>query len=261
MASLKLQLLGDFRACDEAGGVVVVSTRKGRGLLAFLALQPTMAAPRERLASLLWSDRGDVLARSSLRQTLAVLRRELGAGIIGGDEVRVELLATVSDANEFRQLAGATTAPELHKAVSLFGGDLLSDSGLTDQVFEEWLAAERATLHDMMLQTLERLLQLETGAERIASAKWLIALDPLREASHRALIGAHLAVGEKGLAQKQFEACRLLLKRELGVEPAAETLELGRATSNAETGTGIIPQAGRSQGPQPFNWLKRGKAL
>jgi adenylate cyclase len=256
---LKLQLLGDFRARDGAGGTVEVSTRKGRGLLTFLALQPAMTAPRERLASLLWGDRGEAQARSSLRQTLTVLRRELGAGIIGGDEERVELLATVSDANEFRELAGATAAAELRKAVSLFGGDLLSDSGLTDQVFEEWLLAERATLQDLMLQTLERLLQLETGAGRIAAAKRLVALDPLREASHRALIGAYLAVGEKGLAQKQFEACKVLLKRELGVEPAAETLELGRATSSAEAGTGTIPPAERSQGVPAVPLVERGE--
>ena len=32
---------------------------------------------RERLASLLWGDRGEEQARNSLRQSLAVLRKEL----------------------------------------------------------------------------------------------------------------------------------------------------------------------------------------
>jgi len=259
VASLKLQLLGDFRAYDEAGGVVAVSTRKGRGLLAFLALQPTMAAPRERLASLLWGDRGDAQARSSLRQTLAVLRKELGEGIIGGDEERVKLLATTSDVGEFRQLARSTTTTELHKAVNLFGGDLLSDSGLADQFFEEWLATERTALHDLMLQAMERLLRLETGTGRVAAAKRLIALDPLREASHRVLIEAYLAQGEKGLAQKQFEACKLLLKRELGVEPAAETMELGHAIRNADTHLASLHGVGETQGAPAVHRADKGE--
>jgi len=254
VASLKLRLLGDFQARDGAGGTVEISTRKGRGLLAFLAMQPTMAAPRERLASLLWGDRGDAQARSSLRQTLTVLRKELGEGIIGGSEERVELLATISDVGEFRQLAGSTAAIELHKAVSLFGGELLSNSGIADPVFEEWLVAERVALHDLMLQTLRRLLPLVAGAERIALAKRLVAFDPLREAAHRALIEAYLAEGEKGLARKQFEDCKLLLKRELGVDPAAETMELGRAIAKIETNLAstLPPRGTHSASPAPL---------
>ena len=52
--------------------------KKNRALLAVLALSPGQAMTRERLASLLWGDRGEEQARNSLRQSLAVLRKELG---------------------------------------------------------------------------------------------------------------------------------------------------------------------------------------
>ncbi len=57
----------------------------------------------------------------------------------------------------------------------------------------------------------------------------LVALDPLREASHRALIEAYVAKGEKPLAIKQYEACKLILKRELDVAPGVELQELRRS--------------------------------
>lgn len=229
MARLTLRLFGDFAAFDRAGRALEISARKGRGLLAYLVLQPSRSAPRERLASLLWSDRGDQQARSSLRQTLAVLRKELGDGVIGGDDERVEIYGVESDVAEFASQA------DLRKAAELYGGEFLADAGIGDPAFEEWLSSERERLRDLLRQVLEKLLPQLQGGERVAIAKRLVALDPLREASHRLLIEAYLTVGERGLARKQLETCKDILRRELGVEPAAETMELGRAINAAET--------------------------
>ncbi len=38
MASLKLQLLGQFRAETGAGGTLAIASKKGQALLAYLAL-------------------------------------------------------------------------------------------------------------------------------------------------------------------------------------------------------------------------------
>ena len=95
MAVLKLQLLGGFKALNDSGREIVVSPRKGRALLAVLAVSAFGSASREKLAALLWSDRGEEQARSSLRQTLTVLRKELGAmgaNLLVADDQRVELV-------------------------------------------------------------------------------------------------------------------------------------------------------------------------
>ena len=68
-----------FEALDGTGQQLAVSARKGRALLAILALAPIGSVPRHRLANLLWSDREDVQARSSLRQAMASLRRDFAA--------------------------------------------------------------------------------------------------------------------------------------------------------------------------------------
>jgi DNA-binding SARP family transcriptional activator len=80
-APAQLLLLGDFVLIDPNGRSIDVPTRKNRALLAILALSSGRRVTRERICGLLWSDRAEEQARSSLRQSLAALRKELG-----GDE-------------------------------------------------------------------------------------------------------------------------------------------------------------------------------
>ena len=66
VAGLQVNVLGTFEARDRGGQPLVVSARKSRALIAALALAPQSAMARESLASLLWSDRGEEQARSSI---------------------------------------------------------------------------------------------------------------------------------------------------------------------------------------------------
>src|ERR1700757_1847390 len=80
MASLHLRLLGGFAAILPTGREVRVSGKKNQALLAYLALDADRRLTREKAISVFGSDRGDAQARSSLRQALAALRRDL-AGV------------------------------------------------------------------------------------------------------------------------------------------------------------------------------------
>ena len=64
---------------DAAGGEIRIASRKGRALLAYLALRPGESHSRDRLATLLWEDADEELARTSLRQALAAVRKSLPA--------------------------------------------------------------------------------------------------------------------------------------------------------------------------------------
>ena len=75
--AVRLALLGGFAARDGAGRDTAIGSRKAQALLAYLALSPGKPQPREKLASLLWSDRSEAQARASLRQALSELRRAL----------------------------------------------------------------------------------------------------------------------------------------------------------------------------------------
>ncbi len=231
--SWRLALTGGFRLTSAEGADIRVSGKKAKGLLAILAMSPGLASTRARLRSLLWSDRGEAQAGDSLRQLLAVLRKELtdqGCEIlyVRDDQVGLHAATLRVDAVEIMTLPA-------QEAAGLYQGPLLDGLDIGDDQFEEWLAADRSALQAGMIKILEQLCAETTGEARIATAKRLVALDPLREASHRALISAFLAMGEKALAKKQLESLRQLLERELGSKPSAETLQLFESPVAAAT--------------------------
>src|SRR5262249_30212933 len=60
----------------------------------------------------------------------------------------------------------------------------------------------------------------------VNAALRLLNLEPLREDIHRALMKAYAAQGRVTLALKQFDLCRTVLDRELGLAPDRETKAL-----------------------------------
>jgi TolB-like protein/DNA-binding SARP family transcriptional activator len=226
-----LSLLGEFSLAGPQGQTVSINGKKNRALLAILSLSPSQTMTRERLAGLLWGDRGEEQARNSLRQSLAVLRKELGPD--GNDLIRSldEALTLQTEAiivDALQVVAGSTSDDlvTLRAAATLYRGDLLVDHALREASFEDWLDNERSHLRSATLLLFDRLAEQETGQARIAAAQSLVALDPLRETSQRTLMQAYAEAGENGLALKQYETCRELLKHELGIEPAKETQDL-----------------------------------
>ncbi len=239
MAVLKLQLLGGFRALTGSGQEIVIQAKKGRALLAILALSPPGGISRERLAAMLWSDRGEDQARSSLRQTLTTLRKELGAAgekIIVADDQRVAIArdAMETDAVSLVGLSHANDSPSLRGAAKLYQGELLADLALAGEAFEDWLAIERGRIRNVITSLFDRLLPLEPPEERVKLARRLLALDPLREASSIALMSALSEAGERAMALQHYSMFKDMLKSELNVQPgpAIEQLRLRLITKS-----------------------------
>jgi TolB-like protein/Flp pilus assembly protein TadD len=252
--SLRLALLGEFAATDGAGKKIAILAKKSRALLAILALSSSGSATRDRLAGILWGDRADEQARSSLRQALAVLRKELGnisplPLSVDSERIAIDRTLVWADVIEFQQLALSDETADLKSASQLYRGELLADTVIRDLAFEDWLASGRQQLADLAIGVLERLFFKETGAARVDIAKRLVALDPLREASHRALMDAYAAYGQRDQAIRQYEACRQILRRELQIEPSKETkglhkdIDEGRYKPSApEQATEVVAQ-------------------
>lgn len=53
-----------------------------------------------------------------------------------------------------------------------------------------------------------------------------VSCEPLRDSAHRVLIGAYLKEGNRDEAIRQYEACRQILRRELGIDPSPVTQAL-----------------------------------
>src|SRR5262249_30375437 len=107
---------------------------------------------------------------------------------------------------------------------------------------------ERARLRELALDGLEQLLARQqapgTSEQAVHTALRLLAIDPLRESVHRALMRLYAAQGRRSAALQQYEACAALLRRELGTEPEPETGRLYREL--LQLGSPPIP-AGREE--------------
>jgi DNA-binding SARP family transcriptional activator len=261
MAALHLKVLGGFAAVLSTGQQMEISGKKNQALLTYLALRPDKRLTREKLVSLLWSDRGEAQARTSLRQALAALRRALD-GIapppltVDRDIVALDGSAISTDVAAFEKLAASASAEELRRAAKLYEGDLLDGLAVHDPAFDDWLTFERNRLREAAIGALTRLMAHLNATEAIATGQRLVALDPLREASHQALMHAYAAQGQFEQAIRQHHYCRDTLRRELDVAPSAEMENLHReikegkylrqpVTSSAEAGEPVPSLAAR----------------
>jgi DNA-binding SARP family transcriptional activator len=237
MASVELVLLGGFQA-RAVGRSIDVPGRKERALLAVLALPPGKVRSRDKLAGLLWSDRGDKQARDSLKSALSRLKEAFGSlhplPIVSEREcVSLDREQVAVDVAVFERLISEGTADSIAHAMALYRGDLLEGLDVRDPAFEEWLQLERQRLRVLVCDALGTLLDhhLVSGARDsvAAVARRLLQLDPLREGAHRALMQIYAEQGQTALALKQYQLCRDTLQRELGVKPEPETERLYRS--------------------------------
>jgi hypothetical protein len=177
------------------------------------------------------------------------VRRALGpdgAGLLRADHERIELCATrlEVDVVTFEELAKTTSAEALARAVALYRGELLAGLAVKEAPFESWLAGERERLNQLAVRVLSARLEHQRAAGSpdavIQTAVRLLALDPLQEPGHRALMQIHAAQGNRALALRQYQICVDTLRRELRVEPEAETRQVYRE---------ILAQRSPSTGP------------
>jgi DNA-binding SARP family transcriptional activator len=234
MARLNLALFGGFllRADTRARPL---PARKAQALLAYLAVRPGRAHARESLTELLWGDTADRQARQSLRQTMVRLRRALAGAprtvlVAQGDTVTVNPSTLDVDVVQFERLVRQGTPKALEAAVALYRGPLLDGVQVTAPAFEDWLAGERARLHELALDVLRRLAGTQVRSRRIEQATQtaarIVALDPLQEDTHRLLMRLYVQQGRRPAALRQYQACVGALQKELGVEPEPETRRL-----------------------------------
>jgi DNA-binding SARP family transcriptional activator len=236
MAVLNLELLGDFRLRTESGSLITISAKKSQAMLAYLGVKPSQLVSRDKMANLLWSSTAPEQARQSLRQTLSTLRKELAQVssqkilVEEGDFLALDASLVYVDVVEFEQLVAAGTPESLDPATRLYTGDFLDGFLIDEERFDQWVIAERDRLHRMALrahtQLVELLRRVDSIDEAIAVAQRSLRIDPLQESMHRTLMHLYMQSGDALNALQQFDNCAKILRRELDVEPDAETKSL-----------------------------------
>jgi DNA-binding SARP family transcriptional activator/tetratricopeptide (TPR) repeat protein len=230
MTELNLALLGP-PVIRRDGVPVSFDTRKAIALLALLAVTGREYS-REQLADLLWPEADSAKGRASLRRTLSVTAAAMRAAlIITRAGVTLEPSVVRLDVREFETLIARPDAASLEQAVQLYRGDFLSGftlRGCPD--FEEWQSTVAEQLKQSLARGLQRLVaaciadgSLEQAAEH--ARRWL-ALDPLHEPAHQAIIRLHGWAGQRSAAMRQYRSLVRVLDRELAVRPLPETTRI-----------------------------------
>jgi DNA-binding SARP family transcriptional activator len=99
--------------------------------------------------------------------------------------------------------------------------------------YDDWVIFERERIRQRLLHALEalsrRLVEANRCAEAVDAAISAVSADPLRESANRVLIQAHLAEGNLIEARRAYARYRDSLRRELGVDPSEELVNLLRS--------------------------------
>ncbi|WP_042402672.1 AfsR/SARP family transcriptional regulator [Streptacidiphilus carbonis] len=212
---IELSLLGGWRLTSD--GQPVALPEAGRRVVAHVALHGP--ATRQILVGALWPEAPEAQAHACLRSTLWRIRRcPAPLLLVRGDRVMLDLARIRLDLAELNNLLLRPPDPPRPEPAYLTGGDLLPDW------YDDWVLSEQEQLRQHCLHALDRLAAalLERGdcAGALEMALGAVAMEPLRESAHRAVIEVHLREGNASEALRHYEAYRKLLWSELGLEPS-----------------------------------------
>jgi len=282
MNRLEIFLLGSFKVLYDGKDVTSsLRTRKERALLAYLAEESAQPHPREAIAEFFWPDRPENYARMNLRQALLGLRKAFNPS----EETTIPILAITEETAQVIsrniqldthifynhiQFTKSHSHERLHtcqecirhldQATELYRGDFLDGFILGDLVsFQEWIVFHRERYFRTMLDTLHTLSKvyaLLVNYDLAYKYAWRYAyLAPLEETAHRLLMRILTLSGRRNAALQQYQLCKSLIEKELGVEPSAETQQLYTYIKNGlpiqDLETGQLINAKNSLRPTP----------
>jgi predicted ATPase/DNA-binding SARP family transcriptional activator len=269
MARLSIQLLGPFQVTLDGEPITGFHAETAQALLAYLAMHAGIPCRRTSLAGLLWSDYDQSSALTNLRQALRRLRTAIGdrdasppflqatrATIALNSEsdywLDVDAFTAALDAVRSHTQRSVETCvaceERLAEAVELYRGEFITGFSLDSALFEEWMVVQRERLHGLALDALGHLAAYHAAQEAYEQAaryaRRALALEPWREKAHRALMRALALSGQRGAALAQYEACREVLREELGIEPEEETRRLYERICDGHDLTGLTNLSG-----------------
>jgi len=240
--TLQIRLLGEFnltwRTSEAQAPVTTLNTPRLQSLLAYLVLHRDAPQSRRHLAFCLWSDLREERARANLRKLFYQLQRALPEPdrFLSADAQTLQWRPDAPfslDVADFESATSRTSSvADLQRAADLYRGELLPGC------YDDWIVPERERLRQMLMEVLEWLIQLAEDARNypaaIGSAQRLLQHDPLREETHRRLIGLHALNDDRAAALRAYHTCASVLQRELGVEPSPATREVYERLLNSE---------------------------
>jgi WD40 repeat protein/class 3 adenylate cyclase len=225
---LQIRLLGQFDVRLD-GKRIVISSRAGQSLLAYLVMTAGTPHRREKLAGTLWPDSSEENARKNLRQELWRIRKAIPAqNLPEADDYLIadEYTLTFNRGADYWLDVSIleNSDPDIQSltsGLSLYQGELLPG------FYDDWVVLERERLQTLFETKMEKLVEKLVESERWAAVqeqceRWL-ALGFVSEAAYRALMLSHNARGDMAKVSAIYQRCVEDLRDHFGVEPSAET--------------------------------------
>ena len=263
MPHLAVRLLGGFQVELDGEAVYAFKTDKARALLAYLVVESARPHRRETLAALLWPDRPDAVARANLRQALSYLRQALrddsqsqshrpgpqgqdpppfllvtptdvqfnAASDHTLDAAELEAFAAAPVRGDHGRAAARPQSPQRQLLPEAFCADFLAGMSVSDsEAFQAWVLDRQEYYHRLSVEILDEQYATFEGMgdyeQAAAAARRQLRLEPWLEEAHQHCMRALALAGRRDEALHQYEACCRALEAELGVAPAAATMDL-----------------------------------
>ena len=226
---LEVKLFGKFDIRFN-GKPVVISSRAGQSLFAYLILTAGTQHRREKLAGMFWPDVPEEKARAYLRHEVWRIRKALfqtsTVDYLVTDNLTIGFNLSSArwlDVAGLKNSSNVSSTEELIQALSSYQGELLSG------FYEDWIVYEREHLQMLFEQkiacVLEQLEQEKRWDDILEWAERWISLNATAEDAYRALMVAYDALGDRAKLTSTYERCRQAL-RQLDLEPSEETRAL-----------------------------------
>jgi len=227
----------------DAVSADVWNRKQALTLLKLLLTRSGRAVHRDVLIEKLWPDADEHSGRERLKVTIYALRRSMRAAGLSGS-----ILETVGKAYILRHEAiwmdatafenfnamGSTHLSQQKweeaiisytEAAQLYRGDYLEED-----IHMDWFTKERERLRELYLEMLTNLArchsELGDYAKAVSVCHNVLTDDPCRERIHSMIMEYMLHLGRTDAAVAQYHQCKLILARELGVEPCFEIEQL-----------------------------------
>jgi DNA-binding SARP family transcriptional activator len=221
---------------------------KPAALLACVVLEGQV--DRRRMADMLWPRSPESQARNNLRVLVHRINQRAGVELLVGRD-----LLTLNAASAQRTLEDSEAVLAALQAGGTTRCVLLADAGVDDgagEALQAWLAQGRQRVRRRQLAVLNEALaqarsQGQTARARAeALARACVQLEPMSEIWHRQLMEVLGESGDRAAALAAYEACKQLLRQELGVLPdlLTRTVQLR-----------ILQQQALGLEPQASEWL------
>jgi len=234
-APIRIQMLGEFNLYIGDQQVKHWQRTLARDLLLYL-LSSERPVRRSEIHEALWPKKSEKAADEEFRKVRFALKEVLGRRCLVENNGYWSLdLECWVDVREFQRLTDEGMAHakrgddeksirELREALSLWRGDYL------DNQWSDWAVARREVVQLRYTKALDLLadllLEKRCYDEVEELSLRLLAEGELHEIAHRRLMICYAERGNFTRAHEQWLRCRTVLRRQLRIEPSAETLAL-----------------------------------